>query len=105
MPGVELVAVADPNAEQARRIAEQYACDWTDDFRDVLDRIDAASIAVPTFAHRAVGLACLQAGLPVLVEKPLASRIGDASVLVDLAERRSLPLAVGHVERFNPAYE
>jgi predicted dehydrogenase len=105
LPGVELVAVADPNGVQARKIAEQHDCDWATDYRTLLDRVEAVSIAAPTFAHREVGSACLHAGLPVLIEKPLASDIGDARALVELAERKRLTLAVGHVERFNPAYQ
>ncbi len=105
MPGVELVAVADPNAEQARSIAEQHGCDWVTDYASLIGSVDAASIAVPTFAHREVGSACLHAGLPVLIEKPLAATIAEATPLVELSERKRLPLAVGHVERFNPAYE
>lgn len=105
MPGVELIAVADPNAEQARKIAEQHGCGWTTEFRELLERVEAVSIAAPTFAHREVGAACLHAGLPALIEKPLASNVADARALVELAERKRLPLAVGHVERFNPAYQ
>lgn len=104
MPGVELVAVADANATQAKSIAELHGCESTSDYRAILDRVEAVSIAAPTFAHREVGSACLHAGLPVLIEKPLASNIADARSLVELAERKRLPLAVGHVERFNPAY-
>ncbi len=104
LPGVELVAVADPSAAQAEKIAAAHGCDWTTNYRDLLDRVDAVSIAAPTFAHREVGTACLAAGLPVLVEKPLASNIADARALVELAERKRQILAVGHVERFNPAY-
>lgn len=105
MPGVELVAVADANAEQARKIAEQHGCEWTTEYRTLLERVEAVSVAAPTFAHREVGTACLAAGLPALIEKPLASNLADARALVELAERKRLPLAVGHVERFNPAYQ
>lgn len=105
MDGVELVAVADANSAQARAIAEQHGCSWTTDFRELLDKVEAVSIAAPTFAHREVGSACLHAGLPVLIEKPLASNVSDARSLVELAERKRLPLAVGHVERFNPTYQ
>ncbi|HEX6985177.1 MAG TPA: Gfo/Idh/MocA family oxidoreductase [Planctomycetaceae bacterium] len=105
LPGVELVAVADPNADQARAIAGQHGCDWSTDYRELLDKVEAVSVAAPTFAHREVGAACLHAGLPVLIEKPLAATVADARSLVELAERKNLPLAVGHVERFNPAYQ
>ncbi len=105
LPGVELVAVADPSGAQARKIAELHGCEWTTEYRDLFERVEAVSIAAPTFAHREVGSACLHAGLPVLIEKPLASNLQDARALVELAEKKRLPLAVGHVERFNPAYQ
>ena len=105
LPGVELVGVADPNAAQAEKVATAAGCDWTTNFRDLLDRVEAVCVAVPTFAHREVGTACLAAGLATFVEKPLASNVADARALVELAERKGLTLAVGHVERFNPAYQ
>lgn len=105
LPGAELVAVADADAAQARKIAATIPCGWTTDYRELLGRIDAAVIATPTFLHRPVGAELLEAGVHVLMEKPLAASREDAAFLTDLAVARGLTLQVGHVERFNPAYE
>ncbi|MEM7811379.1 MAG: Gfo/Idh/MocA family oxidoreductase [Planctomycetota bacterium] len=102
---VELVAVVDADAAQARKIAATIPCGWTTDYRELLGRIDAAVIATPTFLHRPIGTDLLEAGVPLLVEKPLAASLADATALTDLAAARGLTLQVGHVERFNPAYE
>ena len=105
LPGVELVAVADSNATQAEKMAAQYGCAWTTDWHSLIGHVDAVSIAAPTFAHREIGTVFLSAGIPVLIEKPLASNVPDAHALVEMAARQNLTLAVGHVERFNPAYQ
>lgn len=105
MEGVELVAVADPNDRQGRSVAENCGCEWTDDYRTLLQRIDAASIVVPTSLHRRVATDFLSRSIPVLVEKPLAATVEDGQVLVDLAAEHRIPLQVGHVERFNPAFQ
>jgi predicted dehydrogenase len=105
MAGVELVAVADPNAAQAQAVGENCGCEWTADFRTLFQRIDAASIVVPTSLHVDVASEFLKRSLPVLVEKPLAATVETGRTLVRLAEEHKLPLQVGHVERFNPAFE
>src|SRR5216117_2800095 len=69
----------------------------------LLERVDAVTVAVPTPAHVAVGLAVLERGIPVLVEKPLADSVAGAERLVRVASERGLVLQVGHVERFNRA--
>ena len=103
MPGVKLVAVADPNVAQAQSVAENCGCEWTPDYRTLLQRIDAASIVVPTFLHKSVASEFLQRSIPVLVEKPLAGSVDDGGTLVRLADEHKIPLQVGHIERFNPA--
>ena len=105
MPGVKLVAVADPNVAQAQSVAESCGCEWTPDFRTLLQRIDAASIVVPTFLHKSVASEFLCRSIPVLVEKPLAASVDDGRTLVRLADEHKIPLQVGHIERFNPAFE
>jgi len=106
-PHVELVAVADSRAEQGREIAAKCQTRWVADYRDLLSRnvIDAVSVVVPTVAHREVAGAFLDAGVPVLVEKPLAANALHAEELVELASRRGVLLQVGHIERFNPAFQ
>jgi predicted dehydrogenase len=102
---VELMAVADTNSDQGQAIAELHGTRWVKDYSEVIDGIDAVSIAVPTFLHRRVAGDFLEAGIPVLVEKPLAGNLADGRELVDLAGRQETLLQVGHVERFNPATE
>lgn len=101
--GVELAGVADSRLEQARAVAGPLGCpDWTD-YRALLDRVDAVSVAVPTSLHREVAGAFLERGIPAMVEKPLTANLADAESLVALAESRGVVLQVGHIERFNPA--
>lgn len=105
MPDVELVGVADANAQQAESVAVACGCEWTPDYRTLIGRIDAASIVVPTFLHRTVAEDLLCRSIPVMVEKPLAGSVEDGSVLVRLSQEHKIPLQVGHIERFNPAFE
>jgi len=103
MEGVQLVAVADVRPETVEPIAAEYGCAAYQDYLQLLDRVDAAVVAVPTFAHLAVARDFLQNGVPVLVEKPLAMNVAECEQLVELAEVIGTPLQVGHIERFNPA--
>ena len=105
MDGIDLIAVADPNEQQGRSVAESCGCEWIDDYRTLLQRVDAASIVVPTSIHRRVACDFLSRSIPVLVEKPLAATVEDGATMVNLAAEHRIPLQVGHVERFNPAFE
>jgi len=105
LDSVDLIAVAEPNVEMGRSVAEACGCAHLTDFHDLLQDVDAVTVAVPTSAHLAVAGDCLKAGLPVMVEKPIAGTLDDAALLVDLADRQDVVLQVGHVERFNPALQ
>lgn len=105
LPGVHLTAVVDTNQARAEWVAERYGGQPVTDFAAILSRVDAASVAVPTPAHYSVVKACLEAGLHVLVEKPIASTVDQAEELVALAARMQRVLQVGHIERFNPIVE
>jgi predicted dehydrogenase len=107
MPGARLAGVADPNAAQGRNVADACGCRWFADYRELLDAepLDAVSIVVPTAHHRAVAEECLRRNIPVLVEKPITPTLKDGDALCRLAEERNLPLQVGHIERFNPAFQ
>jgi predicted dehydrogenase len=105
LDGVELVAVADADPQRARQVAAELGTRPVDDFRALLDgQIHLASIVVPTEHHYDVARACLEAGVHVLVEKPVTETLAQAQALQALAERRRLTLQVGHLERFNPAF-
>ena len=100
----ELVGVADPDTDRGKLATEQFDCRWFADYRDMLPEVEAVCIAVPTLLHHAVGLACLEAGLHVLIEKPIAASQEEASALIAAASRNGRLLQVGHIERFNPAF-
>ncbi|HSA91211.1 MAG TPA: Gfo/Idh/MocA family oxidoreductase [Burkholderiales bacterium] len=95
LPGVELAAVVDRDPARGR-IA---------DFRQIIPAIDAAVIAVPTDLHHAIARECLEKGVHLLVEKPLAATLEQADELVALAAANQLILQVGHVERYNRAFQ
>jgi predicted dehydrogenase len=103
MPEVRLVAVIDKDLERAAALAEphgaQAAAAWSPDLGDIA----AASIAVPTVHHLAVAGPLIEAGIGVLIEKPLAESVADAEAIAELARRHQVVVQVGHTERFNPA--
>ncbi|WP_237226426.1 Gfo/Idh/MocA family protein [Rubinisphaera sp. JC750] len=105
LPGVSLVAVVDPNEEQGRAVAEQHNTTWMADYREAIPICDALSIVAPTFLHHEIASACLEQGRDLLVEKPLTADLGQAERLIDLAQEHDCILQVGHIERFNPAFE
>ena len=105
LPSVELVAVVDTNRARAEEIARTNQTEPAFDYRDVIGRADAVTIAVPTERHRDIAAPFLNAGLPVLVEKPMARSLPEADELIELAARSGSILAVGHTERFNPAID
>jgi predicted dehydrogenase len=102
-PDVELVGVCDTNVWKAQLAAWQSNTVAVRDYKDVLGRVDAVVVAVPTPLHHEVGKAALAAGAHVLIEKPLASSVDEARDLLSLSEDNKLVLQVGHIERFNPA--
>jgi predicted dehydrogenase len=105
LPEVELVGVADLNLEHAQNVARRLGTQAFSDYWPLLNLVDAASVVVPTSLHAPVAREFLRRGIPLLVEKPLVASVAEADELVDLAERHGAVLQVGHIERFNPAYE
>jgi predicted dehydrogenase len=103
LPGARLVAVVDTDAAAAKRVGAELDVEALTDYRKILDRVDAVSLAVPTPQHHAIGSELLRRGVHVLVEKPIAATVAEAQDLVDIARRRGCVLQVGHLERFNPA--
>lgn len=103
LDGATLTAVVDTVAERAREIAAGAGTRALTDCREILDEVDAVSIAVPTEAHRDVALPFLERGIGVLVEKPMARSLREADEMIAAARRSGAVLAVGHTERYNPA--
>ena len=104
LPGVELVAVCDADLARCREVADKYSVEAVADYRELLGRVDAVSVAVPTIAHAEVSLFFLENGVSVLVEKPMARTSTEAARLVQAAKASGATLMVGHIERFNPAF-
>jgi predicted dehydrogenase len=105
LPDVELVGVVDVNADQAQAIARQCGTTAFTAAWPLLDRVDAAIIAVPTCHHHATALAFLERSIPLLIEKPITTTLADAESLLATAQKHGALIQVGHIERFNPAFE
>ena len=102
MEAVELVGVFDVDAKRAAEIARKCRCRAFAGVDDLAASVEAASLAVPTDHHFALGSQLMQAGLHLLVEKPIAATTQEAEALVALAREKDIILQVGHIERFNP---
>jgi predicted dehydrogenase len=100
----QLAAVADVERSRAEALASKLGCRAVPDYREVLGKADAAVVSVPTERHHEVARACLEAGMHVLVEKPIAVDLAQAEDLIGRARARGLVLHVGHVERYNAAF-
>ena len=102
---VDVVGVADINHGRAHGIADQYGTTAYTNYHDLMDQVDAVSIAVPTSLHYPIARDFLDAGVHVLLEKPIAHTMDEARDLFDLAASRNMVLHIGHVERFNGAVQ
>ncbi len=96
-----LVRVIDP-AQAGADVAAAYECEWSPELD--LTGVDAVIVAAPNPAHEDIATAVLEAGLPVLVEKPLAADLDAATRIVELAAKLDVPIMCGFVDRFNPAW-
>ena len=103
-PRAELVALVDTDAERGRAVATEFGGEPVTNFLDIIGKVDAASVAVPTPQHYEVARALIDAGIHVLVEKPLTDSEETGRELTKLAEARHTVLQVGHIERFSSAY-
>ncbi|MDD1611175.1 MAG: Gfo/Idh/MocA family oxidoreductase, partial [Methylococcaceae bacterium] len=97
------VAVVDINQEAAQTVADKHGAKALTDYSSLLGTVDAVSIVVPTTLHHQVAEDFLNAGVHVLVEKPITVTVAEADELIAIAEAKNLILQVGHLERFNPA--
>jgi len=103
MDNVRLVGVGDIDRSRAEDIAARLGSQSVTDYRNLLSRVDAVSIVVPTESHFNVGLEFLNHDTDVLIEKPMTTTLEQADELIDVAESRGRILQIGHLERFNPA--
>ncbi len=101
--GVQVAGVVDTDAQAAAAAGQRFGVPVLPSLAVLKGNVDAVSIAVPTVHHLAVARELLEAGIDVLIEKPLAASLGEADELIRLAQRTSRVVQVGHLERFNPA--
>ena len=105
LPGVELAAVADSNLPLAVELAKQYRSQAFSDYNAIFDLVDAVCVVTPAQTHFEIAKACLNAGKHLLLEKPFTGNSAQAQELISLANEKGLILAVGFIERFNPAFQ
>ena len=99
----EVTGIYDSNIQTAKDVALEFNTKAFDSLDNLLDEIQAASIAVSTTAHHEIAKRCMEKGVHVFVEKPITASISEAEELVQISSDRKLNLQVGHIERFNPA--
>ncbi len=103
MENADLIGVVDLDKPRADKIAAEFNTLAFSNHKDLINKIDAASIVVSTPAHYAVAKDCLENGIDVMIEKPITQSIEEADKLIALAKEKGLIIQVGHLERFNPA--
>ena len=99
----QFTSVCDLDAAQGRRIAGEYSTDVSTDWRTLIGKVDAVSLAVPTESHCEIACGFLEAGVSVLVEKPISRTLEEADQMIAAGRKGHSVLQVGHAERFNPA--
>ncbi|RLI84463.1 gfo/Idh/MocA family oxidoreductase [Archaeoglobales archaeon] len=100
---VNLVGVSDINENVGKEVANTFKTKFYTDYIELLEKVDAVSIAVPTSLHVDVGVVAAKHGVHMLVEKPIADSITNAERLIKEARKNKVKMMVGHIERFNPA--
>ena len=100
----QLVGVVDADAARAQALTDKLGGTAFTDYRQLFGRADAAVLAVPTDRHHAIARDCLEHGLHLLIEKPIATTLAEADELIALAQKKRLVLQTGHVERYNKAF-
>ncbi|MCX5711528.1 MAG: Gfo/Idh/MocA family oxidoreductase [Candidatus Omnitrophica bacterium] len=103
--GCELTGVCDTNPENLKNVSRHLRVPAYSDYKELFGKVDAVSIATPTFSHHQVAADCLENGLHCLVEKPFTLTLAEADSLIEIAKRKDLILQVGHIERFNSAFD
>jgi len=101
LPECELIAICDTDERQARSIADKYNVQVVKNYRTLVDKVDAVTIATPTSSHYEIASFFLTHGVHVLLEKPITTTLNEADKLIALAKENNLILQVGHLERFN----
>lgn len=107
LPNVNLVAVVDSNARIGKAIADKFNCNYYRNSKQLFqkEKLTAVSVAVPTSLHKRLAIACINEGVAVLIEKPIADSVKSAHEIINRGKKRGVPVCVGHIERFNPVIQ
>ena len=100
LDNADLIAVCDANAHNVKRVAEELSVSAVNDYQDLVGKVDAVSIVVPTQLHYEVARTFLESSTHVMLEKPITVTVEQAQTLVDLAKEKDVIFQVGHLERF-----
>lgn len=105
LENIELTAVADINPTAVKAISTRFGCKAYKDYKNMIEKenLDIVSIGAPTELHKSISIDTMNAGVHTLVEKPISDNLDDAREIIDAAKENGVKLAVGHIERFNPA--
>lgn len=101
----DFVGFYDPNEEQAQLVAKEFGITWYPTINELLTAVDVVDIVTPTLAHFDCASAALKASKHVFIEKPITETLDEAKILMNLAQEANVKVQVGHVERFNPAFQ
>ena len=104
LPECELVGIADTDASK-KSIADEHKVPFTQDFHELIGKAEAISVAAPTSLHYEIAKDLLNAGIHILIEKPITDNLKQADELIQLAKSKKLCLQVGHIERFNAGFQ
>ncbi len=102
MEDVEIVGIADKDINKARQVASDFGLNYSENFRDLLDRAETFFIVTPTKTHFEIAMELIEAGKNIFIEKPLTENLEDASILINKAISKGIIFQVGLIERFNP---
>jgi predicted dehydrogenase len=105
MPDVSLAGIVDISKKKGEEVAQRYNTKYYSSYKEILDKVNAASVAVPTKSHYEITKELLKNGIPVLVEKPMTGTLSEAEELIRLSKSNNTVLQPGYVERFNPAIQ
>jgi len=101
---VNLVGISDIKVERTKKLSQHYKVPFFKDYRELLDKVEAVNICVPTTLHFPIAQDFLKQRIHTFIEKPITTTVAEAQKLITLAEKNRVKLQVGHVERFNSAF-
>lgn len=99
---IKFAGIFDADENRAEEISAKYGVEAFDSLEDLIKNVDAVSLAAPTILHFDLAMKCIDAGIHLLIEKPIAGNISQAKEIIEKAAHKKLVAAVGYIERFNP---